>query len=48
MFNMHENTSRTGKDTKVPRSVQIIGNSYNYRPKEGAGINEISRKRILP
>jgi hypothetical protein len=48
MLNMHGNTSRTVKDIKAPRAVQIIGNSYNYRPKEGAGIKENSTKRILP
>jgi hypothetical protein len=43
MLNMYGNTNRTDKDT-----VQIIGNSYNYRPKEGAGIKESSTKRVLP
>jgi hypothetical protein len=48
MLNMYGNTNRTDKDTKVPRAFQIIGNSYNYRPKEGAGIKESSTKRVLP
>jgi hypothetical protein len=43
MLNMYGNTNRTDKDT-----VQIKGNSYNYRPKEGAGIKESSTKRVLP